>query len=66
MKSPDWIVINQQTEILKKYPGPVVWVNQCQRCDGEEPVYQGPLDIALFASKRFLQFHKDCKAPSKR
>ena len=56
----DWIFSSQQEEVLKKYPGPVVWVNQCKKCGTEEPVYQGPVDVAIYQSKKFISTHGRC------
>ena len=41
----DWIVCCQEAEVLKKFSGPVVWVNQCLRCGQEEPVFTGPVPV---------------------
>ena len=57
----DWIFSIQGPGVLKKYPGPVAWVNWCKRCGREEPVYQGPLDVAIYQSKQFIKIHKGCK-----
>ncbi len=60
-KELDWIFSIQTPEILKKYPGPTIWVSRCERCGVEEPVYAGPLDVAIFQSKRFIKLHSICK-----
>jgi predicted nucleotidyltransferase len=57
----DWIFSSQQEAVLKKYPGPVVWVNQCKRCGIEEPVYQGPLDVAIYQLRKFISIHRGCR-----
>jgi len=60
----DWIFVRQDPEVLKKYNGPVVWVNWCKRCGTEEPTYEGPLDVAIYQSKQFRSIHKGCKCAS--
>ena len=60
-KSCDWIICSQEPDRLARHPAPVVWINVCLRCGTEEPVYQGPVDITLFAAKHFTKRHKDCE-----
>jgi hypothetical protein len=61
MVNADWIVSIQHPEVLKKYTGPVVWINRCERCGEEEPVYAGPVDNAVNQGHKFIQRHKYCK-----
>ena len=58
----DWIVSCQQAEVLEKFSGPVVWVNQCLRCGQEEPVFTGPVPVTIYQSKLFIKMHRHCKA----
>ncbi len=60
MKNVDWIIVSQTEFDLARYVGPVVWINKCLRCGNEEPVYQGPLDVAIYQSKKFSSIHKRC------
>jgi hypothetical protein len=57
---PHWILSLQQKAVLEKYPGPVAWVNYCQLCGKEEPVYEGPLNVAIYQSSNFISIHKGC------
>jgi len=57
----DWIVSCQKAEVLKKFPGPVAWVNQCLRCGREEPVFMGPVPVAIYQSRLFIKMHRQCK-----
>jgi len=60
-KAIDWIICSQRVEDLRRYSGPVVWINECLRCGTEEPIYQGALDVLVYQGKRFINFHKNCK-----
>lgn len=57
----NWIFVRQDAETLKKHSGPVVWVSRCERCGAEEPVYEGPLDVAIYQGKKFMERHKRCE-----
>ena len=61
MKQRDWIIISQTKFDLARYWGPVVWIQKCLRCNAEEPVYEGPVDVAIYQGKKFISIHKDCK-----
>jgi hypothetical protein len=58
----DWIVSCQEPEVLKKFPGPVAWVNQCLRCGEEEPVLGGPVAVMIYQAKLFIKMHRHCRA----
>ena len=60
MSNQDWIIISQTAFDLARYLGPVVWINKCLRCGGEEPTYEGPMDVAIYQSKKFINIHKRC------
>lgn len=57
----DHVFSVQTPEAIKRHPGPVVWINRCENCGQEEPVYQGPVEVALFQSKLFIKRHRTCK-----
>jgi len=62
----DWIIVSQTAFDLARYLGPVVWINKCLRCGTEEPVYQGPADVAIYQGKKFITIHKGCKEIDKK
>ena len=62
IKRPDWIVCSQEKEALGRFKGCVVWVNRCLRCNVEEPVCEGLLEIAISKSERFIRVHIGCEA----
>lgn len=57
----DWIIVSQRDEDLRRYPGPVVWINQCLRCHREQPAYEGNVDVLIYQAKQFIKFHSQCK-----
>ena len=57
----DWIVSCCKPEVLKRFYGPVLWVNQCLRCGREEPVFMGQVPVAIYQSKLFIKMHRHCK-----
>ena len=64
MNRPDWIVCSQTKEVLNRFKGRVVWVNQCLRCKRKEPIVEGPLEEAISKSQRFIDAHKRCQEMS--
>lgn len=57
----DWLISDQTPETVRRFPGPVIWVNRCLRCGAEEPVYEGRVETAIFQSRGFIEMHKRCK-----
>lgn len=61
MKGYGWIIWSQEPDKMARHAGPVCWINVCLRCAAEEPVYEGPVEVTLFASKNFIKHHAHCK-----
>lgn len=57
----DWIICSQRVGDLQRYSGPVLWINQCLRCNMEEPAYEGNADVLIYQARQFIKIHSQCK-----